>query len=171
MPSIIQSLCSDCELFINPLSTNPRKWSNTVNQFVGCQPTNCLSVFDHFMGLALRGLRDREVKNYFAKQWLSRKFYWYFNKKKVIKKEVVSQFKAMTLCSSLRVICNINYYDQTFRHFLTRSTKHLGSLIWLGNNCKVSKNEKFNVLDSGSNKAWPLVKESKRHKTVLIKKN
>ena len=40
---------------INPLSANPRKWSNTLKQFVGKLPTNCLSVFDHFMGLALKG--------------------------------------------------------------------------------------------------------------------
>ena len=41
---------------LNPLSTNPTKWSNTLNQFVGKLPTNCLSVFDHFLGLALKGL-------------------------------------------------------------------------------------------------------------------
>ena len=41
---------------INPLSANPTKWSNTLKQFVGKFPTNCLSVFDHFVGLALEGL-------------------------------------------------------------------------------------------------------------------
>ena len=41
---------------LNPLSVNPTKWSNTFKQFVGNLPTNCLSVFDHFMGLALKGL-------------------------------------------------------------------------------------------------------------------
>ena len=41
---------------INPLSANPTKWSNTLEEFVGNLPTNCLSVFDHFMGLALKGL-------------------------------------------------------------------------------------------------------------------
>ena len=39
----------------NPLSANPRKWSNTLKQFVGCYATSCLSVFDHFVGLALKG--------------------------------------------------------------------------------------------------------------------
>ena len=33
----------------NPLSANPTKWPNTVKQFVGKMPTNCLSVFDHFV--------------------------------------------------------------------------------------------------------------------------
>ena len=42
---------------INPLSTNPTKWSNTLKQFVGNLPTNCLSVFDHFVTLARKGLR------------------------------------------------------------------------------------------------------------------
>ena len=32
---------------INPLSANPTKWSNCLN---------CLSVFDHLVGLALEGL-------------------------------------------------------------------------------------------------------------------
>ena len=41
---------------INPLSANPTKWSNTLKQFVGKLPTNCLSVFDHFMNLELKGL-------------------------------------------------------------------------------------------------------------------
>ena len=47
----------------NRLSANPTKWSNTLKQFVGKVPTNCLSVFDHFVILALKGLRrHREVK-------------------------------------------------------------------------------------------------------------
>ena len=43
--------------FFNPLSTNITKWSNTLKQFVGKLPTNCLSVSDHFVGLALKGLK------------------------------------------------------------------------------------------------------------------
>ena len=39
-----------------PLSANFTKWSNTLKQFVGKLPANCLSVFDHFVGLALKGL-------------------------------------------------------------------------------------------------------------------
>ena len=42
---------------LNPLSANPAKWSNTLKQFVGNFPKNCLSVFDHFVGLVLKGLR------------------------------------------------------------------------------------------------------------------
>ena len=33
----------------NPISANPTKWSNTLKQ--------CLSVFGHFVGLALKGLK------------------------------------------------------------------------------------------------------------------
>ena len=44
-------------LLLNPLSANPTKWSDTLKQFVGNLPTNCLSVFDHFMSLALKGLK------------------------------------------------------------------------------------------------------------------
>ena len=42
----------------NPLSANPIKWSNILKQFPGNLPTNCLSVFDHFLRLALKGLRQ-----------------------------------------------------------------------------------------------------------------
>ena len=40
---------------LNPLSANFTKWLNTLKQFVGNLPTNCLSVFGHFVGLALKG--------------------------------------------------------------------------------------------------------------------
>ena len=43
-------------LVFNLLSANITKWSNTLKQFVGKLPTNCLSVFDHFVGLAVKGL-------------------------------------------------------------------------------------------------------------------
>ena len=42
-----------------PLSTNPTKWSNTLKQFVCSLPMNCLSVFDNFVGLALKGFTLR----------------------------------------------------------------------------------------------------------------
>ena len=42
--------------FLNPVSANFTKWSNTLKQFVGKLPTNCLSVFHHFVGLVLKGL-------------------------------------------------------------------------------------------------------------------
>ena len=46
---------------INPLSTNFPKWSNTLKQFIDKLCTNCLSVFDLFVGLALK-----ELKNFVA---------------------------------------------------------------------------------------------------------
>ena len=42
---------------INPLSANATKWSNTLKQFVGNLPTTCLSLFDHFVKLTLKGLK------------------------------------------------------------------------------------------------------------------
>ena len=42
---------------LNPSSTNPTTWSNILKQFVSNLPTNCLSVFHHFVKLALKGLR------------------------------------------------------------------------------------------------------------------
>ena len=43
--------------FIDSLSANPTKWSNTLKQFVGN-----LSMFDHFAVLALKGL-NVEIEN------------------------------------------------------------------------------------------------------------
>ena len=48
--------CSIKKVVVNPLSVNCTKRSNTLKQFVGKLQTNCLSVFDHFAGLALKGL-------------------------------------------------------------------------------------------------------------------
>ena len=49
-------LILDFDFEVNPLRANATKWSNTLKQFVGNLPTNCLSVFDHFVKLALKGL-------------------------------------------------------------------------------------------------------------------
>ena len=46
------------KVIFNPLSTNPAKWSNTLKIIRRLLPTNCLMVFDHFVGLALKGLRS-----------------------------------------------------------------------------------------------------------------
>ena len=43
--------------YVNPLCVNPTKWSNTLKQFVAKSPTNCLTVLDHFVGLALEKLK------------------------------------------------------------------------------------------------------------------
>ena len=45
-----------CQVFFNPLSAEFIKSSNTLKQIVGKLPTICLSVFDHFSGLAFKGL-------------------------------------------------------------------------------------------------------------------
>ena len=43
---------------VSPCSANFTKWSITLEEFVGNLPTNCLSVFDYFVGLALKGLKS-----------------------------------------------------------------------------------------------------------------
>ena len=50
------------ELYRNPLSANPEKWSNTLKQVVVNLPTICLNVFDHFINLALKGLIDHVLR-------------------------------------------------------------------------------------------------------------
>ena len=59
-------LCIELSLYPRSLkawSINPTKWLNTLKQFVGNLPTNCLSFLDHFVKLALTGL----MKSYFCK--------------------------------------------------------------------------------------------------------
>ena len=53
---------ADIPVFLlNPLSANLTKWSNTLKQFYGKLPKNCLSVFAHFLGLALKGLTTQGI--------------------------------------------------------------------------------------------------------------
>ena len=42
---------------LNSFGANFTKWSNTLKQFIGNLPMNCLRVFDHFEGLALKRLK------------------------------------------------------------------------------------------------------------------
>ena len=48
-------------MMLNPLSAKFIKWSNTLKQIVGKLPTICLSVFDHFSGLAIKGLTEEKL--------------------------------------------------------------------------------------------------------------
>ena len=42
----------------NPLNVRPTKWSNRLKQLIGNLATNSLSVFDHFVILALKWLKS-----------------------------------------------------------------------------------------------------------------
>ena len=54
---VVAVISSFNPLYINPLSANPTKWSNTLKTIRRQNQTNCLSVFDHFVGLAPKGLK------------------------------------------------------------------------------------------------------------------
>ena len=57
--------CNEFDFAVNtfkPSSTNPKKWSNTLKQFVDNLSMNCLSVFDDFLGLARKGLKGIHKK-------------------------------------------------------------------------------------------------------------
>ena len=63
IPESLSLLCLTVRNFtlkiidINPLSASFTKWSNTLKQFIDKLATNCLSVFDHFVRLTLKGLK------------------------------------------------------------------------------------------------------------------
>ena len=65
--SVFSKKCENIYFFVNPVTDNPTKWSNTLKQFVLYTQANCLSAFDHFVGLALKGLKfkDNVLKNCF----------------------------------------------------------------------------------------------------------
>ena len=46
---------------VNSLSANSTKCSNTLKYIVDKLPTNCLSVFDHFVKSALKGLSSNSI--------------------------------------------------------------------------------------------------------------
>ena len=56
LTKILSAIRENCDYF-NPLSANPTKSSNTIKIFVGSLTTNCLSVFDHFVWLALKSFK------------------------------------------------------------------------------------------------------------------
>ena len=79
------------------LSDSPIKLSNTLKQFVGKLPTNCLSVFDNFVGLALKGLvfliwtSLRDCIYFFSRIILGKKFcedLWIFHFRESLKRIV-----------------------------------------------------------------------------------
>ena len=49
---------------LNPLSAKLTKWPNTLKHIVGNLPTNYLSVFGHFMGLALKELTISKIRHF-----------------------------------------------------------------------------------------------------------
>ena len=54
--NVIHTECLNfCFLRFNTLSANPTKWSNF--------PTHCLNVFDHFVGLELKGLIKDDLRS------------------------------------------------------------------------------------------------------------
>ena len=57
-----------------PIPQNGQTYSNKSS------PTNCLSVFDHIVGLALKGLTHFRPMYHFYTSWISRKpnVFWYF---------------------------------------------------------------------------------------------
>ena len=74
-------------LLLNLLSTNPTKWSNTLKQFVGKLPTNCFTIFDHFVGLAPKGLTQLMPLFSFYTFWLSFNFCFFYNILRDIERE------------------------------------------------------------------------------------
>ena len=100
-------------IILNPLSANFIKWSNTVKQFVGNLPTNCLTVFDHFMGLVLKRLK---CSGYY--------FTWY-NHKMLISSRMFSILISTFLHSSKHLTVQSYHRNTKTRYEIT----HQGDVI------------------------------------------
>ena len=76
-------------MIFNPLNTNPTKWSNTLKQFVGKLSTNWLSVFDHFVKLALKALGfsacPRQILDFARLNLIFYYYYYYYFEKSGVK--------------------------------------------------------------------------------------
>ena len=55
-------------VILNPLSANPTNWPNTLKQFAGKMPTNCLSVLGHFVKMALKRFISKLMISQLTKQ-------------------------------------------------------------------------------------------------------
>ena len=61
-------------LAFNPLSRNPTKWSNTLKQFAGKRRRIVSVLFDHFVGLALKWLKAKNVFHWNVSWKLKKQF-------------------------------------------------------------------------------------------------
>ena len=85
------------EDILNPLSTNFTKWSNTLEQFVAKLMTNCLNVFDRFVGLALKGLT-------FKKSTASSGWDWQLGKSSDSKINYLQQFELLFATANIILV-------------------------------------------------------------------
>ena len=101
----------------NPFSANFAKWSNTPKQFVGNLPMNCLSVFDHFVGLALKGLSVQTLTQFLVVfSRLDQLILFYFWE------------KCLLILSSWMTISGYNYW--TFFAITGNNTYHRKKIIF-----------------------------------------
>ena len=95
--------------FISSLSASFTKWLNTLKQFVGKLPTNCLRLFDHFVGLALKGWGITHLLGIDAIwqqiQWLAHTVWCYSSRSTWIAGLVISMGKSLQEWTKL--ICGV----------------------------------------------------------------
>ena len=113
-----------------PLGANPRKWSNTLKQFVGKLPSNCLSVFEHFVGLARKELSNvsrLKVRKCTVTTTVFHKKYIFFQ----------SNYKQVLLTAAFQDFCtlvsvNPFWSNVTFLYSLKTSENHRFSDVFRG---------------------------------------
>ena len=91
----------DLKKTLNPLSAKLTKWPSALKQFVGNLPTNCLSVFGHFVRLALKRLKknsEETLRNYKKDKQSSGVLYKTEQACNFIKKEVLAQVLSNEFC-------------------------------------------------------------------------
>ena len=135
------------EKCFNPLSASRTLWLNTLKQFVGNLPTNCLNVFDDFVELVPKGLRliklslnIRKTKHTlfhktFSKDDISLTLSW--------RRSLSYRNQSIDLLSKL---VDWSLYDRDFRHKKAKAS-------WF-KNLKSKYRENFFHNDFGNNAWW-----------------
>ena len=125
IPMRLKPFKSDTCMDVSPLSANHTKRLNTLKQEMLLQPTNCLSVFDHIVGLALKGLAyNNELYYQFSHSFQN---ITKFNKIKFLIK-VLNNYGLMVLVFRLLLLLLLNIMSQTF--FFLSSTKAVNSPLF-----------------------------------------
>ena len=114
--------------YIIPSSANPTKLSSTFKQYVSSLLTNYLSVFDHFVGLTLKGLYLL-ITHIFMRNVSWNIYTWHVQAKSY------QEVSAILLCLTDHLFCNLISYILSTTFMLKLFLVYLGIQIYLENQC------------------------------------
>ena len=124
------------------------KWSNTLKQFVGNLSTNCLSVFDHFVGLAPKGLKVTTQKNRRSQN------FDFLSLKKFVSETVVGELQFTQISFNFKTSsCNLKIWEQScvllfyYFYFKKKNFQRVHAFCWtkIKTLIKTKRNRKWKI--------------------------